>query len=439
MRSAFFKVISILFFVLLMNDTVEAGSLNYEVFAITSYAPYLEAPCFDGGNYLSTCNNTNPAYVGASQGSGTLDSLNYNWNSGNINIGGNNYSASYRMIVITGYWQHPGTSGQTSTVYFAGRNDDGLIVNINNTPVVSDWAQQGPRYWNSNGSFSGVGGQWYPIQINWYEYSGSANMDIHYRIDGNNATNTTSGWLDMNNNHFALTLTVQAGITSSQQTSVTNTKNTSSTTNNIYITQSGSSIDLNILQDGDNNVVIGTDLTSAGVISGDNNDVDIAQYSNNNILGIDISGNSNDVDIWQDLNQRAIIDINGASNTLALKQEDLNGSGAHYTNIDLDGNNNILSLWQKETGDKILFMDIGNSNNVTTLQHGTGDHFLDINLGDSHTVNVEQDGSGTHNAYISLTGNSSSLTLTQDSSSNMNYHLDQNCTNPSCSATVTQN
>ena len=264
-------------------------------------------------------------------------------------------------------------------------------------------------------------------------------MDIHYRIDGNNATNTTSGWLDMNNNHFALTLTVQAGITSSQQTSVTNTKNTSSTTNNIYITQSGSSIDLNILQDGDNNVVIGTDLTSAGVISGDNNDVDIAQYSNNNILGIDISGNSNDVDIWQDLNQRAIIDINGASNTLALKQEDLNGSGAHYTNIDLDGNNNILSLWQKETGDKILFMDIGNSNNVTTLQHGTGDHFLDINLGDSHTVNVEQDGSGTHNAYISLTGNSSSLTLTQDSSSNMNYHLDQNCTNPSCSATVTQN
>jgi len=439
MRSAFFKAISILFFVLLMNDRVEAGSLNYEVFYITTYAPMLESPCYNNYAYLSTCNNTNWAGAGSSQGTGTLSSLNYNWNSGQINFGGNtNYGSDGRMVVITGYWQHPGTAGQTSTVYFAGRNDDGLIVNINNTKVISDWAQQGATYWNSSGSFAGVGGQWYPIMINWYEWGGSANMDLHYSLS-NLSTNSTSGWLDMNNNHFALTLTVQAGITSSQQTSVTNTKNTSSTTNNIYITQSGSNVDLSILQDGDNNVVIGTDLTSAGVISGDNNDVDIAQYSNNNILGIDISGNSNDVDIWQDLNQRAIIDINGASNTLALKQEDLNGSGAHYTNIDLDGNNNILSLWQKETGDKILFMDIGNSNNVTTLQHGTGDHFLDINLGDSHTVNVEQDGSGTHNAYINLTGNSSSLTLTQDSSSNMNYHLNQNCTNPSCSATVTQN
>ena len=69
---------------------------------------------------------------------------------------------------------HPGTAGQTSTVYFAGRNDDGLIVNINNTAVISDWAQQGPTYWNSNGSFTGVGGQWYPIVINWYEWGGSA-------------------------------------------------------------------------------------------------------------------------------------------------------------------------------------------------------------------------------------------------------------------------
>ena len=73
------------------------------------------------------------------------------------------------------------------------------------------------------------------------------------------------------------------------------------------------------------------------------------------------------------------------------------------------------------------------------MQQGTGNHFLDINLGDSHTVNVNQDGSGSHNAYLNLTGNSSSLTLTQDSSTAQNYHLDQNCTNPSCSATVTQN
>jgi len=124
-----------------------------------------------------------------SQGTGTLSSLNYNWNSSQINFGGNtNYGYDQKMVVITGYWQHPGTAGQSSTVYFAGRNDDGLIVNINNTAVVSDWAQQGPTYWNSSGSFTGVGGQWYPIQINWYEWGGSANMDLHYSIDGNLCT-----------------------------------------------------------------------------------------------------------------------------------------------------------------------------------------------------------------------------------------------------------
>ena len=439
MRFAFIKVISVLFLVLLINDKAEAGSLNYEVFAISHYAPYVESPCYNNYSYLSTCNNTNPAYVGTSQGTGTIDSLNYNWNSGNIVLNNNNYGGNQRMVVITGYWQHPGTTGQTSTVYFAGRNDDGLIVNINNTKVISDWAQQGPRYWNSNGSFSGVGGQWYPIQINWYEWTGSANMDIHYSLS-NLSLNSTSGWLDMDNNHFALTLSVLSGITSSQQTTVTNTKNTTSTTNNIYITQSGAGIDLDILQDGDNNAVIGTNLSSAATISGDNIDVDIAQYGNNNILGIDISGNSNDIDIWQDQNQRAIVDVNGASNTLNLKQEHgSNNNGAHFGDIDIDGTNNILSLWQKGTGDKILFVDIGNSNNVTTVQQGTGEHFLDINLGDSHTVNVNQDGSGNHNAYLNLTGNSSSLTLTQDSSTAQNYHLDQNCTTPSCSATVTQN
>ena len=132
MKLIFFKISSILF---LLCSSASAGSLNYEVFAISHYAPYVESPCFNNYTYLSTCNNSSPSYVGLSQGTGTTDSLNYNWNSGNIVLHNNNYGASQRMVVITGYWQHPGTTGQTSTVYFAGRNDDGLIVNINNTKV----------------------------------------------------------------------------------------------------------------------------------------------------------------------------------------------------------------------------------------------------------------------------------------------------------------
>ena len=144
------------------------GTLNWTAYSTTHYAPYVESSCYNNYSYLSTCNNTNWAYVNSTPvATGTTNSLNYNWNSGSITIGGTNIGSNSRMLVITGYWQHPGTAGQTSTVYFAGRNDDGLIVNINDTKVISDWAQQGPRYWNSNGSFTGVGGQWYPIVINW--------------------------------------------------------------------------------------------------------------------------------------------------------------------------------------------------------------------------------------------------------------------------------
>ena len=235
------------------------------------------------------------------------------------------------------------------------------------------------------------------------------------------------------------TATPQSGITSTQQTTVTTTKNTTSTDNRISITQSGSGIDLDITQDGDNNLIIGTDLSSAASITGDNNTVSITQNNDNNVLGLDIDGNNNTLSITQDKDQRALVNIVGGSNQLNLDQIHLLNVGDHFTSIDIQGSSNILDIDQKESGDKILFLDIDSSNNVTVLQEGTGNHFLDIDLTSNHTVNITQDGTGNHDATVNLSGNSSTVNLTQDSSTDQNYHLQQNCTNTSCSATVTQN
>ncbi len=231
----------------------------------------------------------------------------------------------------------------------------------------------------------------------------------------------------------------QSGITSTQQTLVTNTQATSQNNNKIYINQSGSGVEIAITQDGEDNLVIGPDLTSAGQIEGDNNELAITQTGNNNIVGIDIDGNSNDVDITQNLNQSAIIDITGASNTLNLNQTHLSNNGEHFSKVTIVGNSNVMDLDQTETGDKILFLDVDGSNNVTVDQKGTGDMFLDITLTDSHTLDITQDGSGDHNGTLNLTGNPTTINLTQDSSSAQNYYLSQNCTNTTCSATVTQN
>jgi len=233
--------------------------------------------------------------------------------------------------------------------------------------------------------------------------------------------------------------TPQAAITTSQQTTVNTARNKTQAGNKIYMTQSGSGIDLDIMQDGDDNLITGTDLTSAANITGDSISLSITQKNTDNVLGIDINGNSNDVDIWQDTSQRAIVDITGASNTVALMQLHLSGSGAHHSSINVEGNSNSVTIDQKETGDKILFLDIDSSNTVDIDQLGTGDHFLDVTLTDNHTVTVVQDGSGTHNGYLDLSGNPTTINLTQDSSTDQNYYLQQSCVTNTCSVSVTQN
>jgi len=233
--------------------------------------------------------------------------------------------------------------------------------------------------------------------------------------------------------------TPQAAITTSQQTTVNTARNKTQAGNKIYMTQSGSGIDLDIMQDGDDNLITGTDLTSAANITGDSIELTITQKNTDNVLGIDINGNSNDVDVWQDTSQRAIVGITGASNTVALMQLHLSGSGAHHASVNVAGNSNSVIIDQKETGNKVLFLDIDSSNTVDIDQLGTGNHFLDVNLTDNHTVTVVQDGSGTHNGYLDLSGNPTTMNLTQDSSTGQNYYLQQSCATTTCSVSVTQN
>ena len=265
---------------------------------------------------------------------------------------------------------------------------------------------------------------------------------VYITFDINQFTSTYDGTnmaALISDTYTSILATPQAAISSSQQTEVNTAKNKSQTTNQIYLTQSGNGIDLDIVQDGDNNLIIGTDLTNAGSIQGDNNEITLTQKNNGNVLGIDVNGASNDVDIWQDTEQNAIVNITGASNTLDLEQIHLNNSGSHYSKVTVNGSSNSLTIDQKETGDKILFLDVDSSNNVQVDQKGRGDHYLNIILTDSHTVDVTQDGTGDHDAHINLSGNNTSITLTQDSSTDQNYYLEQNCASASCSATVTQN
>ena len=441
--------------VLMVCHQLSAGSLNWSAYSITSHAPYLESSCFDAGSYLSTCNNTNWAYANATPvATGTMTSLNHNWNTSNITPDGStSVGSNQRMLVITGYWQHPGTSGQTSTVYFAGRNDDGFIVNINNTAVISDWAQQGPTYWNSNGSFTGVGGQWYPIVINWYEWGGSANLDLHYSLS-NLSLSTTTGWLDMNSDNFSTT-DPTITITSAQQTTVNSAK--SATGNGVNMNVDGDSNTLNIEQHGENNFIIGSDWSSTATITGDNNTLNVDQgnvttsgSSGNNGLGIDITGDTNTVSVSQgdyatdSGDHRIMVDIDGSTNTLNLSQRnDGNANSEHYMSLDLDSSQNVITMQQLNDGDKFLFLDVDNNNNTVDInQSGSGSHYLDLHLESgsyAHDVDISQTGTGSHGARINLDGYSTDFDLQQQGSTDQNYSVDMTCgTANGCAVSTTQ-
>jgi len=240
-------------------------------------------------------------------------------------------------------------------------------------------------------------------------------------------------------NEGVLLVASTSGISSNQTTSFNNARNKAVNGNQIYITQTGDNNVLNILQDGDDNLIIGADLTSSAVINGDSNALDLDQIGNDNVLGLDIVGSSNNVAVTQNQDQRAILDITGSSNNVDLDQSAINYVGEHYMSVTIVGNSNAVDVDQTETGNKKLFLDIDGSNNVAVDQKGTGDHYAEITLTDNHNVDVTQDGSGDHNATINLSGNTSSVTLTQDSSTSQNYYLYQNCSTASCTATVTQN
>ena len=391
------------------------ADLTYKTYAGTG-----ARPTFPG--------NGGSLYYGTVLSTGTVSSLNYDWGSGVVLDSGRNE----RVIVnFYGYITIPDTGSQDIQFYLYA--DDGVYMKIDSTVVINDWNEQGAGTWNYVSTDQTLtGGSTYYIDMWWYENGGAAKLKLYWDQSGSVALVPSTAY-------STTEPTPTAGISSSQQTTVNTARAKTQNGNAIYITQSGVGIDLDIVQDGNDNLIIGKDLTSSGSIQGDYNEITLTQKNNDNVLGIDVNGNSNDVDVWQDTGQRAIVEITGNSNTLDLEQLHLSNSGEHFARVEVNGNSNSLTIDQKETGDKILFLDVDNSNNVQVDQKGTGDHYLNIILTDSHTLDITQDGSGSHDAHINLSGNNTSITLTQDSSTDQNYYLEQNCVSASCSATVTQN
>ena len=204
--------------------------------------------------------------------------------------------------------------------------------------------------------------------------------------------------------------------------------------NDIYVTQSGATLDLDITQDGQNNTV--GNSTTASTVSGATTTIDIDQVGNSNVLKFDVNGatftgtfsttgNSNDIDfncdstgnnsscatatasiIWAGNSNDLDIDI-GETADAANATVSITGSSGSDSNVvaaTIDGTSAILTL--TVNGDTNNFLiDINGDVNGHTLVHSHTGSIADVDItqsgvydniinlttsGDNHDIDISQ-------------------------------------------------
>ena len=183
--------------------------------------------------------------------------------------------------------------------------------------------------------------------------------------------------------------------------------------NDIYITQSGATLDLDILQDGQNNT-IGSSTTSSSIIGATTN-FDIKQVGNSNVITFDING-ANYTGTW---------DITGNSNNIDFNCDSTGNNsscGTATANITWTGNSSDIDLDIGETSAagnatvNITGASGSDSNVVAASIDGTSVILtLSVN-GDTNNYLIDIDGNGDVNGHTlihSHTGGIADVDITQ--------------------------
>ena len=206
--------------------------------------------------------------------------------------------------------------------------------------------------------------------------------------------------------------------------------------NDIYVTQSGATLDLDITQDGQNNTV-GNSTTSSSVI-GATTTIDIDQIGNSNVLKFDVNGatftgtfsttgNSNDIDfncdsagnnsscatatasiVWVGNSNDLDIDI-GETADAANATVSITGSSGSDSNVvaaTIDGTSAILTLTVNgDTNNYLIDIDGDGDVNGHTLVHSHTGSIADVDItqsgvydniinlttsGDNHDIDISQ-------------------------------------------------
>lgn len=198
---------------------------------------------------------------------------------------------------------------------------------------------------------------------------------------------------------------------------------------------------------------VGSDLT-----------LEIQQHSEDNYVNIYSTGNDNTIIARQGMHEDGTIDVDetgghevywtvtGDGNNVASYQTDTNRGGGggdvhHIANI-VNGDNNIVKHTQMGKAGHTGYIEVqGDNNNVDLYQRGNGgQQYADIVLnGDGHTVEANQRGTMAHSLELNLTNNGGAYSVTSNQTTNntttsKTYSLTGSCADANgCSVSVSQN
>lgn len=213
--------------------------------------------------------------------------------------------------------------------------------------------------------------------------------------------------------------------------------------NSVYIKQvyAGSSTEVSVTQEGNNNAITGT-ASGWATIDGNGSIINLKQYGQGNIIGLKMNAWGNYIDVNQRADSGADVSNNifnlesaGNGNAAYVYQQSNNNTASVKMTYDI----NTVSLTQKGgTGNTSYVTVNGYWNNVSTTQNGS-DNLTLVNIsGDNNNASVNQTGTG-HSTLLNLIGNKNNVSVVQTGTGDT-YSLQQTCTNPAgCSVSVIRN
>jgi len=185
--------------------------------------------------------------------------------------------------------------------------------------------------------------------------------------------------------------------------------------NEIYINQSGATVNLDLEQLGSSNIIGGTSATSGSMtpldLDGGTMTLDINQIGDSNKFLGDITAD----------NFTGLFEFDGSSNTFNIQVDPTNTYGADGSNLNIDvtGSSNTFN-YDQATADLASTLDLdwiiqGDSNTFTIdIDYDLATNYIDVD-GDSNTLTLDADGADGGYFYLDQTGNSRTFNIQQQS------------------------